>query len=421
MFRKFFQELISFQKSERLFIFFAMVVGFSIAAEYGITRPASNSLFLTLFSSHAFPWVWLATVPLNLLIITLYNRFLPRLGPWKMLATIAIAVTVVNCATGWLLAFFPGLIFFQFAWKDIYVLLMFKQLWSLIHSTIPSHRAKYLYGAIFGVGTVGSVLGSLIPGFLAVEIGSQQIFYFTVPIYALLLWSYRKAYHYSALSQTSFPQDLSTDHRPREGFALIFRSRFLLSILLLVILMQVSVALLEFQFNARLEQNILSPDLRTEYMGRMVFFMNLISGLFQWIGSFLLVHTLGVRGSHLTIPLLLIINAVGTLFVPSFGMLSFAFVFIKAVDFSLFGITREMLYIPLQLDEKFRAKAVIDVFAYRTSKALVSLCILALQFFATGNLLFWISGASLGVLILWIGVVWFLLRKHYPKTPIPQM
>ena len=409
------QELASFTASERLFVFFAMLTGFSISAEYGITRPASNSLFLTLFSSKAFPWVWLATVPLNLLVVTLYNYLLPRSGPWKTICCIACSVICINSLTGALLPYFPGLIFFQFAWKDIYILLMFKQLWSLIHSTIAATRAKYLYGAIFGMGTIGSVFGGLIPGFFAAKIGSEQIFFFTAPLYALLLFAYRKAYQHSA---APFQQPLTPDPRPREGFSLVFRSPFLIAVLFLVVLMQVSVALMEFRFNVYLEQHIFSQDLRTEYMGRMISSMNLLSGLFQWFGSFLMIHALGVRGSHLAIPLLLLANVFGMIAFPSFAVLSFTYVFIKAVDFSLFGVVREMLYIPLELDEKFRAKAVIDVFAYRTSKALVSLCILGLQLFAGTHLLSWISSASVAVLILWLSIVWFLLRKHYPKKAL---
>jgi ATP/ADP translocase len=121
-----------------------------------------------------------------------------------------------------------------------------------------------------------------------------------------------------------------------------------------------------------------------------------------------------VRGAHLAIPLLLLVNAAGVALFPSFALVSFSMVFIKAIDFSLFGVSREMLYVSMKVDEKFRAKAVIDVFAYRTSKALVSLCILGLQFFAGMRLLFWVSYATIAILLLWIGVVWFLLRRHYP-------
>jgi len=96
-------------------------------------------------------------------------------------------------------------------------------------------------------------------------------------------------------------------------------------------------------------------------------------------------------------------------------VLTAGFVFLKAVDFSLFGVIREMLYIPMQLDERFRAKAVIDVFAYRTAKALVALSILGLQLLVGTHLQAWVSGAMVAVLVFWLAVVWFLLRKHYPR------
>ena len=133
------------------------------------------------------------------------------------------------------------------------------------------------------------------------------------------------------------------------------------------------------------------------------------------MGSFLFVHLLGVRKSHLAIPLLLLANVAGFMFIPSFALISFAFVFIKAIDFSLFGIIREMLYIPLKTEEKFQAKAVIDVFVHRSAKALVSLCVLGLQLFAGAQILNWIGPSTATILFIWVAVVWFLLRKHYPE------
>jgi hypothetical protein len=39
-------------------------------------------------------------------------------------------------------------------WKDIYVLLMYKQIWALLNSSIDSKKAKYLYGVIFTIGGI---------------------------------------------------------------------------------------------------------------------------------------------------------------------------------------------------------------------------------------------------------------------------
>jgi AAA family ATP:ADP antiporter len=397
---------------ERWFVFFAMLSAMTICGEYAMTRPTSNALFLTQFSSKGYPWVWLATVPLNLAVIYLYNRFLPKFGPLKILWTFAIATAGINALAGVLYFKAPLFIFFQYAWKDIYVLLMLKQLWSMIHSTLPASRAKYLYGCIYGVGTIGAISGSLIPGFLATYLGSEKILYLTIPVYLLLLFAYTMAFNRSGVNESTFTKDLTPDPRPREAFSLIRRSPVLIAVLLLVVFMQVSVGLMEYQFNAHLELNILEKDLRTAYCGKLGGLVNLLSLAFQFIGGFLMIRTLGLRGSHFLIPILLCTSALSAIALPTFAILSASYVFLKAVDFSLFGVIREMLYVPLQLDAKFRAKAIIDVFAYRTSKALVSLGLLLLQIVAGSYLLQLTSYISIAVFIGWLATVAILFRKR---------
>lgn len=409
---------MTFARSEKFFLFFAMLSGFLICGEYAITRPTSNALFLTLFSAKAYPWVWLATVPLNLGVIYLYNRFLPKIGPLRMVWGFAFAALCINALAGFFYTEFPQLIFFQYAWKDIYILLMLKQLWSMIHSTIPSTRGKYLYGCIYGIGTCGAVLCSLIPSFLAVSLGSERILYFTTPLYLLLLFSYTMAFHRSNLNQATFEKDLTTDSRPREAFSLIRRSPTLIAVLLLVIFMQFSVGLMEYQFNAHLELNILEKDLRTAYCGRLVGVVNLLSLALQFLGGFLMVRTLGLRGSHFLIPILLCSSAFFSFALPTFAIISCSYVFLKAIDFSLFGVIREMLYAPLQLDAKFRAKAIIDVFAYRTSKAFVSLSLLLLQLLAGSYLLHLTKVLSIAIFIAWLLTVAFLFRKQPHLEPL---
>ena len=411
-------ELKAFTRFEKLFIFFSMIAGFCIAAEYAATRPSSSAIFLSVFSSHAIPWVWLISVPFNLLVVYLYNRFLPKIGPLKMIGAIGGIVVCLHIFCAACLHLFPQFIFVQFIFKDIYIVLMFKQLWSMIHSTIPATRAKYLYGCIFGVGTLGAISGSLIPSFFAVDIGSEHLFLCTVPLYLLLYFAYSQAYKRSSLANGNFAQNLTVDPRPGEGFSLIRRSPFLIAVLLLVVFMQVSVGLMDYQFNSYIELNIFDKDLRTEYVGRIVGVTNVLSIILQFAGGFLMVHVLGVRGSHLFVPLILLGNALVTLAIPNFAIISFSYIFIKSVDFSLFGVIREMLYIPMKLDEKFRAKAIIDVFAYRSSKALVSICILGLQFFIGSEILGIASAISAAVFLGWIGVVVFMLQKVAPPIHV---
>jgi ATP/ADP translocase len=166
-----------------------------------------------------------------------------------------------------------------------------------------------------------------------------------------------------------------------------------------------------------LEITIPEQDLRTEYSGKIFGVVNFMTVIFQLFGSFLFLHFFGLKRSHLLLPLILCFNALGSLVIPSFAMISVAFITIKAFDFSLFGILKEMLYIPLKQEEKFQAKSIIDVFAYRSAKALASCLILLLQWLGFVKMIDCMTWGSLFLLVVWAFVVYkmFQLKEETPE------
>jgi AAA family ATP:ADP antiporter len=394
-------EISLFSKRERLFIFFAMACGFFITGEYAIIRPVSNAVFLTAYGSKALPWAWIAVVPLSFLVVAFYNKYLPRLGCMRMFVLTAAFTGAMHltCSIG--LKHIPTLPFLLYLWKEVYIMLMFQQLWSVIHSTIRFKEARYLYGLFFAIGALGATCGSLLPGFLAVKMGSEWLLLATLPLYLILGLCY-----YSLLKYTEQGVGMRLHAREKQntfetffqGTKLILSSRHLLGILLLVVFMQLSASLVDFQFNTHLEQAINQKDLRTEYMGKILSIVHVSTMLLQLVGGFLCVRYLGVKRTHLFIPCLLCLNATIFQCIPLFGVISWSFICIKSCDFSLFTILKELLYNPLKPDEKFRAKSIIDVFAHRSSKALASLLILGMQ------ILFGVGSLSL---LNWSGIVLF--------------
>ena len=412
-------ELLSFSARERIFIFSAMLCGFLISADYAIIRPVSNSLFIHSYTSQWFPYAWLATVPLNFLAVSLYNRYLPKLGCFKMFLSIICLIMFGNLFCALFLTKLAWLPFLFYIWKEVYILLMLQQLWSVVHTTIPAQRAKYLYGILFGVGALGGVAGSILPGFFAVLVGSENLLFATLPIYLLLLGAYQLLVKNSAITageeRAGVVQNNSLDAF-RHGVKLIATSKFLIFILLIVSLMQISACLVDYQFNTVLEKMVLQKDLRTQYTARILGIVHCATITLQFVGSFLLVHFLGMRRSHFLIPAILCLNSIGFLLFPAFGMISFAYITIKCFDFSIFNVIKEMLYIPLKLDEKFRAKALIDVFAYRTAKALASFLILFLQAFLSVRIVTVLTWSSVAIFTLWCFLVFRMLRNYSPQT-----
>lgn len=407
-------ELASYSGSERLFIFCAMICGFLICSEYSIVRPVANSLFIQTYSAKLFPHAWLAAVPLNILVVSLYNFLLPRWGCSRLFAASILLVMGGNLAFALFYAKLPALSFILYIWKEVYVMLMFQQLWSVIHSNVELKKAKYLYGIFFGMGGLGSLLGSSLPSFFAVSLGSENILFFAMPIYFSLIFFYHKMVKYSG--STPDIQKVRSWESFTHGCKLIGQSRFLMYALLIVVIMQLSAALVDFQFSDYLGRIFSDKDMRTEYTARVLGLVQAVNLVLQFIGSFLIMRFLGVKNSHFFIPTVLAINAIGYIIFPAFALLTFSFVAIKACDFSIFNITKEMLYVPLKSDEKFRAKAVIDVFAYRSSKALASFLILGLQFFLT-DLQPVLTWTCLSISLLWIGTVFWGLRDYHVSHP----
>ena len=411
------EELAKFTGNKLAFIICAMVCGFCIMCDYGIVRPVSHSIFLSTYGSDFFPYVWLAIVPFNFLIIELYNRFLPKIGIHKMFFTILGSILIINTCAALFMTKMPAFAFFFYIWKEIYVMLLFQQLWSVIHTTIKMDQAKYLYGLLFACGGFGGILGNSLPGYFAVKMGSANLLLASLPLLAILGFAFFYLMKNSQIQEIKAAPGAApnADSGPQintfwQGVTAIRNSKYLTFILAIVVVMQVTTTLIYYQFNAVLEHTILIQDLRTEYCGKIFGIANIFSLALQLFGSYLLLHFIGLRRSHLAMPLFLAFNAVGSLFFPTFAMISAAFITIKAFDFSLFGVLKEMLYIPLKQDEKFQAKAIIDVFAYRSSKAVASCLILVLQFIGFSEMIETLSWGSFVLLMVWAFIVFKMFK-----------
>jgi ATP/ADP translocase len=404
------KEIESYSYFEKMFILFVMLCSFCITAEYSITKPVSASVFISHFSTAFFPYAWLAVFPFNCLVVILYNRLLPRFGCHKMMIYSVSIVVLINSMSSFFLKTSPVFSFLHFVWKDIYVMLMFQSVWSVVHSTIKVDRAKYLYGIIYGVGGLGSVLGSSLTALLAVKIGSERLLLSTVLFYAFLMICYHYILHFRGKLESVEPITWKSKDSAG-GFKLIASSRLLQFILLLVVFMQVTSTLIDFQFSTYLQELFPAKDVRTAYTGRLFSLVHTLNIFLQFFGAWIVMHFLGLKKSHLSVPLLFFSNTLAFIIVPSFQAISACFCMIKAFDYSIFTIIKEVLYIPLKMEAKFKAKAIIDVLAYRSSRALASFIVIAVQAFHLHQVKF-ISCILCGLFLLWFVTTLFMFSKQ---------
>jgi len=402
-------ELALFSKEQRAFIFFAMLCGFFICCGYSIIRPVSNSIFLEKYSAASLPYVWLAILPFNFAMVSLYNKLIPKWGSKRLFLGLTSLIIVINLFAPFLSKTSTSFPFFFYMWKDVYVMLLFQLLWSVIHSNIKLKTAKFLYGIFFGIGGMGSMLGSALPGFFAVTYGSENLIFLSIPVYLLLTLTYVKMIGFN---RGEVPKEEKGEEGGLfHGIKLITRSRFLMFILLIVIFMQMSLSIVDFQFHDFLGKAFPDKDLRTQYSGQIYGMMHTLTVGLQLVGTYLLLHWAGLKKSHFFVPSLLGLSSLLFIAAPVFPIAALLFIGLKACDHSIFTISKEMLYIPLKPEEKFQAKAVIDVFAYRSAKAVGSIIILCFQtlFIRVGETL---TIANMGIALAWMICVYFGFREY---------
>ena len=89
----------------------------------------------------------------------------------------------------------------------------------------------------------------------------------------------------------------------------------------------------------------------------------------------------------------------------------------KCFDYSIYRAAKELLYIPLDYEEKTKGKSVVDIITYRVGKGGASLLVLALQGLALARL---VPQLTLGLVVAWIAVTILIARRFRRAVPREQ-
>ncbi len=380
------------------------VAGFALMASYGIVRPLARAVFS--FEAQFMLWGMAATPLLVTLIIWPYGKALTLLGPRKTVLWCTLLSALLLSLP--LLVRHPYLTFFLYVWKDVYVVLLVEQFWSLANSMHTVASGKRRFGVLLFIGGLGAVFGNQLVALLSEPLGAWTVY--QGAIVSLLPFAYFISRAHRALGvQESVPVD---SKKPvGTGFDVLSRSPYLLTIAAIVALGQVMAGALEVVFTQHVEVSYgvgevaaQVRDARAAFEGRFWTWVNLGSMSMQLITPVLLA-ILAIPVVHLLIPFTHLL-AIGALLVyPSLGTAAFAFAWFKVVDYSLFRASKEVLYVPLDFHARYRAKMIIDMTIYRTAKGGSGLLLYLLgTVAATFSRLLTVaalSGAALWALFAW--------------------
>jgi len=386
---------------------------FFLLCGYEFIRSPSNTLFKATYGVESLPIV-MALMPLGvLLLVYLYGKSLSALGSKKTLLFFSIlSATVFTLCYFAILANIHIATAVLYIFGQAYIVLIIEQYWSFLNSTLSNKIAKLAYGPITGIGSVGAILGGQLVGKLAKPLGTESLLLFgaltLVPTLFFLTLAFNKCGEPSAKTKES----KSTDSL---GISLFKDSTILKVILAIVILTQVISASIGLKFQSVLQLEIPNLDEQTSYHGFFFSAVNTASFVLQFFLVPILLKKLSLRFIHLFIPIVHIFTCLSVVIYPTLETVSLCFLLFKSFDYSLFRVAKELFYIPLSFDARYRTKETIDVFGYRFSKGATSLVVLMLQ--RAG----FVMDSFLAIFALPAAALWFALvipaTKNYKESP----
>ncbi len=382
----------------------AMTAMFTLVG-YEFIRSASTVLFKNAYGAENLPLVMAAMPVVVFAGVALYGRLLTMLGPRRTLivTTVGSGMLILACYLA-LLSGSKLITPVLFVTKEFYIVLLIEQYWSYINSSIKTENARKVNGPITGVAGLGSVVGGYLVAQLAQPLGTETLVLLAAValIPAVLLANLS----YSMFGEPAVPEPPgdSESTLSHMGWNLIRDNPLLMSLLAIVLSTQVISAVLDFKFQLLLSDHFLAnQDAETEFQGQFWFYLNGTAVLSQFVLTPLLLSYASLRFAHLLMPAVQVLAIGYAILNPSIFSVGMAYFAFKAFDYSLFRAAKELLYIPLDFDSRYRAKEIIDVFGYRTGKGASAVGIVVMQRL----------GVAMGQYYLFIGFamafVWMLL------------
>ncbi len=403
---------------------------FFLLMAYYIIKPVREALILASGGAEVKSYAAAGQALLLLGLVPAYSRLASRLPRLRLIT--AVTLFFVACLVVFYLLARLGIPLGVpfFLWVGIFNMMIIAQFWSFANDLYSPAEGKRLF-AIIGFGaSSGAVFGSFITGQLIEPLGVYQLMLLAA---ALLLVSLGLTFTADAherrrrAGSITYPPSGSNraehtvakppaDAEPLardNAFALIWRNRYLLLIALLMLLANWVNTTGEYLLGRVVSDSAAQAVAagtagglsEAAFIGKFYadFFsvVNLLSLVIQLFLVSRLIKYLGIRICLMLLPMIALGGYLLLAFFPVLAVIRWAKTAENATDYSLQNTVRNILFLPTNRTEKYKAKQAIDTLGVRIGDVLSALLVYAgTQWLALTTSGFALVNAAL--VLLWI-------------------
>ncbi len=394
---------------------------FLLIAAYVVMKAVRDSLFLYKLGVAQLPLVYILVAVFSGAVAWLYAHFFRRLPISTQLHTTFLGGAAVLLAFQLVLSGeAPWLYYALYLWVSGYGLLTVAQSWLFANHVFTAREAKRLFGVIGAGAILGGTLGGLLTTSLAVLVGTEGLLLVAAGGYAAcsgLVAVLDRMTRASVPARHAVPSSLDgVDPQERKpppsGFA--GYGSHLAIIAGLIALGEVVATLVDYQFKAIIREAYPSKDALTAFLGTFYAGLGVVSFLVQLLTTGFVVQTLGLSAVLLALPVTLLAGSLAVAMSPGFTPVAFLKLSEGSFRYSVNKAGLELLYVPLPLSVKTKAKAFIDSVTERTAGGIGGL-ILLLATTVFSLTISQLSMVAMVLLTLWIPLA-ALSQQRYMRA-----
>ncbi len=414
MIRKLLHRFTGVERDEVVPVFLMALYGFLGMTSYYLLKAPRNSIFVDRVGAENLPYIYILTAIFVTLVVLVYSRYVDRIGERTLLMGTFGVLAGGSALFWWLLlndtSFWSSGAFYL--WTKLYPLLLVSQFWLVGNLVFTTRQARRLFGPI-GVGLiVGGIAGSAAAGTLAPIFGTEALAGVSAAV--VVICALICASLFPRMGESRDTSGRLMDEVSGDAIKLLLRSGTLRTIAGILCLTVLVGTLLDWQLNRAVELNIQSEDAMTRFWGFFYMVLNITSVTIQIFLTGWVLRRFGVGVAILALPVGLLIATVGVLAVPVLLTAAIAKGAEGALRYSLDQSTREVLYLPVPTETKYKVKPLIDLAVYRGGTGLGGVILLiVVQWMGYG--IQGVAAVALVAIAAWI-VVAMRMRAEYMRS-----
>ena len=346
---------------------------FCVLTALMVIRPAREALGMQR-GIEALRWLFVGTVLVTLLVNPVFGWLVSRFrrlvfinATYLFFAAGLVAFYLLLVLTPENIGQLTGQIFY--VWFSVFNLFATMLFWALMADRFTLEQSKRLFGAIAVGGTLGAIFGPWLASQLAKPFGTPVLLLVAAGFLLLALaaaWWITRLRPEVAQSGAAREEHAVIGGSAWQGLRSVARSPYLLAICGYVLILAVMVTFLYFtrlQMVAALRTDV---DMRTTMFANIDLITQVTTLVLQLIVTGHLMKRLGVPMTLALLPLTAVLGFVGLAIVGSLAALIGFEAAFRAVQRGVMRPARETLFTVVPRADRYKAKAFIDTFVYRT-------------------------------------------------------